>query len=451
MAPATDIFVSCSTRGSRPGGLRVLAIAYACDPERGSEEGVGWGWVSHIAERHQVLVVTADFQRPAIERWQAANPEARQRLWFAYVPSRPWHYRPEGAWLKIEASILKPLMNLAYQHWLGEALRVARDEARNEQFDLVHLITYVGYRFPGKFWTIGVPFVWGPIGGMENTPWRLLPLMGFRGAIYYACRNAVNSIQIRALPGPKAAMAAARGAVIAATSGIQREILRRYGSPSTVISEVGPPAMSCGEPSQREPEEPFEICWSGIHLPGKALPLLLRAVARLPQKTRWRLRVLGDGPCRAEWQSLAGRLGIAGRCEWYGSLPRADALERMRESHALVITSLKDLTSTVAIEALSIGVPLICLDHCGFADLVTPDCGIKVPLGSPAHIVDGIRNALLSLSQDEPLRRRLSSGAIARSLEYSWNRKATLIDQVYRVATGEPVTELQPELVEHLA
>ncbi len=45
-----------------------------------------------------------------------------------------------------------------------------------------------------------------------------------------------------------------------------------------------------------------------------------------------------------------------------------------------VITSLKDLTSTVLLEALAQGVPVICPDHCGFADVVTGECGLKIPM-----------------------------------------------------------------------
>jgi glycosyltransferase involved in cell wall biosynthesis len=448
MATATELLDSCFTadedRGTR--ALRVLAIAYACNPERGSEDGVGWGWVSHIAERHQVLVITADFQRPAIERWQAANPEARQRIGFAYVPSRPWHYRPEGTWLKIEVSIFKPLMNLAYQHWLGEALRVARNEARNEQFDLVHLITYVGYRFPGKFWTIGLPFVWGPIGGMENTPWRLLPLMGFRGAVFYAFRNIVNSLQLRFLSGPKSAFAAGDGCAIAATSGIQAAISKHYKSSSTVICEVGPPDIPSSQPLLRESRAPLVICWSGTHLPGKALPLLLRALATLRPEIGWRLKVLGDGPCMRKWRRIAERLGIDSRCEWQGWISRSESLAQMRASHAFAITSLKDLTSTVALEALSLGLPVICLDHCGFADLVTADCGIKIPAGSPKEIYTGFAAAVEQLWSDESERRRLAAGAVARTQQYSWRNKLDALDDVYRSAVGRRVIEHEARL-----
>ncbi len=416
--------------------LKVLAIAYACDPEEGSEPGVGWAWVRNISDRHDVVVVTADFHKPAIERHLAAHPELKPPgIRFVYVPGRRWHYRPGGFWRQVESSPLKPLVNLVYHHWQREAAAVAKAEAEKVGFDLVHLITLVGYRFPGRFGAIGLPFVWGPIGGLENTPWRLLPLMGWSGALFYACRNVINSMQLALLPGPKRAFAAAHGAVVAATSGIERAISKHYKSPSTVICEIGAREDAAKAVPLREPGSPLVISWSGTHLPGKALPLLLKALATLPDETNWQLKVLGDGPENKRWRRMATQLGIAERCSWHGWLPHSRALDEVGSSHVFAITSLKDLTSTVALEALSLGVPILCLDHCGFADVVTDACGIKIAVGSPKQIVSGLAAAIRSIERDEPGRRRLGWGALDRAAAYNWQAKMDALDRIYRQAT----------------
>jgi len=77
---------------------------------------------------------------------------------------------------------------------------------------------------------------------------------------------------------------------------------------------------------------------------------------------------------------------------------------------------------------------VICLDHCGFADLVTNECGIKVYPGSADEITSGLIAALCTLYQDEPLRRRLAQGAIRRSRDYSWHGKMASLSQVYNLA-----------------
>jgi glycosyltransferase involved in cell wall biosynthesis len=420
--------------------LKILAIAFACDPMKGSEFAVGWGWASAIAARHDLTVITADFNAASInDHLISRKSTSHGSLRFEYVKNRPWHYRPQGIWLGIEESPAKPLMNFAYQDWLRCAFAEARKEVAENHYDIIHLITYVGWRFPGKFYQLGVPFVWGPIGGLKNTPWRLLPILGPKGAIYYGFRNLINSLQIKTLPGPKRALQAANNGVIAATSEIQDELWNQFHVKSQVICEVGPPDSVDINPKLRGEDETLKICWSGLHLPGKALHLLLRAAALLPKDVDFSLEILGEGPCNRTWRSMAHRLKIADRCHWHGWLSRNESLAVMKNAHAFVITSLKDLTSTVAVEAICLGLPVISLDHCGFADLVTDNCGIKIPPGSSKQIVRDLSLAICRIYQDEDLRRRLARGAVIRSYDYSWESKLDSLNHVYAVSSGHTV------------
>ena len=208
------------------GRLKVLISAYACNPYKGSEEGVGWGWVNAIAKYHDLWVITAGFHRKDIEKAISNNGSSNQKIRFYYVPEKPWHYAPTKGWRLIENSIMKPIMNWVYTSWQKDAYSIGIGLHNQIGFDLVHQLTYVGFRFPGHLWKLNIPFVWGPIGGLENTPWRFLPKLGIRGCIYYTLRNFRNSFHRRFLSKPKQAFKKARGSVIAATGGIRNEIYR---------------------------------------------------------------------------------------------------------------------------------------------------------------------------------------------------------------------------------
>jgi glycosyltransferase involved in cell wall biosynthesis len=418
--------------GRNGSSLKVLVCAFACNPLHGSEDGVGWGWVDALARLHEVWVLTAAFHRSALEGVLCRYSEKYSRLHLVYVEEKPWHYRPNAIWDKIERSMLKPVMNWAYRCWLGDAYRVGKELHREISFDLAHQLTFVGFRFPGHLWKLGIPFVWGPIGGLENTPWHLLPTMGAQGAIYYGVRNVVNMMHLRFLRKPREAFAAAGPGVIAATAKIKDEIRRWYGVESQVICEVGLPPQTATDHSKRTGGEPLRIVWSGRHLPGKALHLLLRALSLLPAGGKWQLEIYGDGPFRRKWQRLAVKLEIESRCKWHGHVSRAAALGGLRSAHVFVTTSLKDLTSTVILEALASGVPVICPDHCGFSDVVTSECGIKVPIPALREFEQGLARAISELALDEPRRRCLAASALLRAREYSWEAKALAMDRVYR-------------------
>ena len=412
--------------------LKILVHAYACDPFGGSEGGVGWGWVNAIARDHDLWVITADFQRSNLERAFSLSPMLRSHVKFFYVCPKPWHYKQSSNWRFIENSILKPILNLSYRSWQKDAYKLARKLHKQNHFDLIHQITYVGFRFPGHLWKLSIPFVWGPIGGLENTPWRFFSVLGASGSIYYAGRNILNSLHKRFLTGSRQAFKKAHGGIIAATEGIRKEILHWYGEESEVICEIGPPAETAEDHSLREPGEKLRISWSGLHLPGKALPLLLHALAKLPSDLDWQLDILGEGPCTNKWKSLAEKLGIIDKCHWYGWMQRDEAVGIVHGSHIFVITSLKDLTSTVLLEALSQGVPVICPDHCGFSNVVTETCGIKLPLRSLKQFEADLASAILQFADDEGRRRRLARGALQRIKDFSWEKKAAAVDAIYR-------------------
>lgn len=416
--------------------MRILLGAYACNPRQGSEPAVGWGWLDAIKRHHDIDVIAGSYQRAWIEDEVARRVDEFGRVRFHYVEPQKWSPFSGKAefWEALARHpILVPVYHRYYRSWLRAAYRVAAELHRRRRFDLVHQLTMVGFRFPGHLWKLDAPFVWGPIGGLENTPWRLLPAMGVRGAAYYAGRNLVNSMHKKLLRAPRHALSRA-GAAIAATSGIREELRRNYGAESVVVSEVSAAGGGNIPVSLRMAGEPLRIAWIGQHQAGKALNLLLRALARVSESVDWRLDIYGDGPLRAKWERLARKLAIAERCAWHGQVPRREVLGGIRTAHLFAITSLKDLTSTVTIEALTLGVPVVCPDHCGFADAISDDCGIRVPIRSLHEFEKGLAAAICGVAADEDRRRRLAAGALRRAQDYSVEAKAEAIERVYAAA-----------------
>jgi glycosyltransferase involved in cell wall biosynthesis len=406
--------------------LKVLVGAYACSPSRGSEPGVGWGWVEAISKYHDLWVLTGDQCRQDIEAELSRRPELQGRMRFYYIP-RVRHLRAEKIW--------PPSYLYTYKHqWQKAAFEAGKRLQGEVGFDLVHQLTYVGFRLPGMLWQLGLPFVWGPIGGLEQTTWALIPALGLRGALYLLARNLWNDWDRRFSRTPRLAFERADGAIIAATSGIQKEIRRFYGHESTVISEIGLPPVTRETPVRRLSSEPLHLLWCGRHIPGKALPFLFSALQQLPPHFEWKLTIVGDGPSSAHWRRLAQAKGVSDRCEWLGQVARETVLRRMQTAHAFVVTSVYDLTSTVVVEALANGLPVVCPDHCGFKDAITPECGIKVPASSQRRLVRGLAHSIRQLFEEDR-RWELARGALARSAAYHWEAKARAVDGIYRDRT----------------
>ncbi|MGN0868694.1 MAG: glycosyltransferase family 4 protein [Akkermansia sp.] len=332
--------------------------------------------------------------------------------------------------------IWPPLYYYLYRRWQQRVYRMALEWDAEEHFDVVHQLNMVGYREPGYLWQMPQPFVWGPIGGFNIVPWCMIPSMGLRGMIYQTVYNLLNAWQMRTLRRVRKAMNKA-AVLLAATTEVQQAIRRLYGRDSELMPEVGFEGENAAAPALREKGERLRLCWSGQHTPGKSLQLLLEALALL-KRDDWELHVIGEGERTTAWKCLARRLGLK-QIIWYGWVARERAHELMQQAHVFCITSMKDLTSTVILEALSFGLPVIAPDHCGFRNVLHEGCGRKIAIRSKRQFVEDYAAAIAEWADDEALRRRLSQGAVARAREFDWTSKGKRLAELYRDAVAQAV------------
>jgi glycosyltransferase involved in cell wall biosynthesis len=421
----------------RHGRLSVLIVAAMCHPDRGSEPGLGWKWSTQIARYHDVTVIVGEYEgnRSAIARELAANPQLAGAMRFEFVP---WFEPALGTWQRTVASVYQPLYYRWYERWMREAQTVAKSlVASGRRFDLTHQLTMIGFREPGFLWELSVPFVWGPVGGTQNVPWRLLPALGaFEGA-RHGCRNVINEWQKRHHRRSKKAFHRA-AAIIAVASDTKEEIRRHHHVDSRVIA-----AALC-EPGHarsrvRTPHDgPTRFVFTGLHLSRKGLPFALHALARLPKDTDWSLDVMGDGPLSKSWKALARRLGLAERVMFHGFAPREKLMQVLDDSDAYLFPSLLEGWPAAIAEALTLGLPVITTDLHGMSDMVTEDCGRLVRATSAAVLIEGFAEACAELARNPDLVERLSRGALQRAEFFGPDVQVPRILETYEAALAAP-------------
>ena len=408
---------------------RVLMSAYACSPYRGSEPSVGWNRAYETAKYCDVTVLTEDYESaPDIERFLADNGPV-PGLRFVYVPTQSWE-RAIGRWRVPGYAML----NL----WQRRAYRLACRLHFENPFDLVHHVTFCGYREPGYLWKLNAPFIWGPVGGSQNFPYRFLKEAGLRGGVLELARTAANNMQLRFSRRVRQVAKHSR-AILAANSTNQYDLARTHGISPILMLETGVPEEQLIPANITSHPGRIRVLWAGLHHPGKGLPLLLRALARLPASVKYELRILGTGPATRSWQRLAKNLGVDEHTTWLGWISdQARVREEQRWADVFVFTSLRDTSGNVMLESLAASVPVICLDHQGAHDIVSNECGIQVSVESPSAAIEEIGTALQRLYADDALLAQLKMGAGKRARELAWpSQGRRMIDEVYRPVLGE--------------
>jgi glycosyltransferase involved in cell wall biosynthesis len=408
--------------------LNILVSAYACSPYRGSEPGMGWNFISELSKYHRLTVITEKLEfKKDIEKYLENSPKIFN-IEFHYI-ARKHHNTLRKIW--------PPSYYWFYKIWQKKAFQLALELDIKEDFDMVHQLNMVGYREPGYLWKMKKPFVWGPIGGLENPPWSLLPSLGIKGLIFYTGRNIYNVIQRNFSKRPKQAAKRNNASFIAATPGNHKLMNKLWHTNSEVICEVGQENQGIEiVPTKRiSDKEPLKIIWSGQHTPGKNLPLLLDALEKVT--VPFELHILGKGVMTNAWKKIVQNKGLVNNCVWYGWIERQKAIDTMSSGHVFCITSISDLTSTVTLEALSYGLPIVCLDHCGFAHVVNDSCGLKIPVTKPIEAINGFKNAIETFYFNEALRQKLAAGALVRSRDFSWEGKIEKLNRIYTKLLSE--------------
>jgi glycosyltransferase involved in cell wall biosynthesis len=370
--------------------MRILAFAYACDPEQGSEPGAGWAWARMLGAVAETWVVTRANNRPAIERHVPSIPE-RDNLHFVYVDLPPWARR----WKRGRRGI-----RLYYMLWQIAALIRARALERQISFDLYWHLTLANAWLGSTICLLGRPFIYGPVGGGVATPWRFLPSLGVRGAVYEVFR-AIGR-ESGSLANPLARIALHRADVILTLNEDTRRWLptstraRSVVFPHTVVddwivdfAQRSPRSASAKAPSHHNAVFAGDLTpWKGCHL----------AIAALQRAPAWRLRICGSGPDESRLRDLSSALGLDDRVDFLGRLPRETVLELMVESDALLFPSLHDDAPFAVGEARTVGLAVVCLDRGGPPAIAGP-AGISVPAKTPGEAIEGLARALRTVER----------------------------------------------------
>ncbi len=405
--------------------LKVLVSAFACIPGRGSEPGVGWNVSRELANHHEVWVLTQGKHRPAIEAELAHHP--LPNLHFAYFELpyhiRRWDHQPGGGLRK----------QFYYYLWQLGAYRAASRLHRRIGFDLIRHVTFVVYWKPSLLALLPVPFVWGPVGGGESTPAGFDADFGVRGKIYEASRNLVRWLGER---DPLVRITARRSALALATTEETAGRLRKLGSRDVrVFSQVGIGQRELSEArprngSRREDGTRFVSVGRLLHWKGFHLGLRAFAEARLPDDEYW---IVGSGPERKRLRALVEDLGISHRVKFLGRLSRSETLFWLNACDVLVHPSLHESGGMVCLEALTLGLPVICLDLGGPAVQVTEETGFKVLAGKPEQAVSDMAATMRRLSNDPKLLTDLGEAARKRATEdFSWSERGARMAELDR-------------------
>ncbi len=408
--------------------MKILLSAYSCEPNKGSEPGVGWHWAIELARMgNKVWVITRANNQTVIDEALSIDPIAN--LHFKYYDLPKWVKR----WKKIPGGVY-----LYYLLWQVGAYRVAKSLTEEVAFDWVHHITFGVFRLPSLMAFLGIPFIFGPLGGGESSPKSLRSSFPLRGYILDWFRDFSNWF-VSIDPLLHAIFRRSR-IILCKTAETKAAIPQPYQDKCRLYLEIGIEPLDRDLPNletrNSRPDGEFRLLYVGRLVYWKGLHFGLQAFAQFQQQMpNSRLTVIGKGS-DANWlQNIAKELKIEQAIDWIDWMPQQQVLEYYARHDVFLFPSLHDSSGNVVLEALSSGLPVVCLNLGGPGVMVNNSCGraIETMNLNSTDLINQLSAALQELASDRQLLMQLSEGAIIRSQHYYWHE---LVNNFY--TTLEP-------------
>lgn len=344
----------------------------------GPEASAGWALAKAAAQNADVWILTRERFRDALERELAADPQLAQHVTVVHIdlPERVMRWKRRG-WD----------LYWYYALWQRLAGRTAARLHAEIGFDVAHHVSFANDWMPCGIAHLGIPLVWGPVGGASRVPLRALARwLGVRGTITEFARTVLTSIPRRVWGD-----AAARRAALVVAQNL--DVAHRFRRARHVVVE--PNAAFTGEiPAHRGSPSGRTAVFAGRLLAWKGAALAIAALAQ-PAAAGWRLLVLGEGYELGRLRRLARSLGVADRVEFRGHRSREETLQTLADSDALLFPSMHDQAGWIVGEASAMGMPVVCLDLGGPATLAGVN-GRVVPAAAsdlPGRLAAALRDS----------------------------------------------------------
>lgn len=394
--------------------LRVILSAYACEPHKSSEQGVGWNWALALSDYCDVSVITRANNRSAIEAECLVNPTARRIS---------WHYHDlDRFWLLVKRKFR--CHRLYYSLWQRSFAKQLPSFFTSSQFDLAHHLTFASFRYPTAVSEMSCRSIWGPVGGAETTPWRLLPKDHLPTVIHEVIRN------FQMFSRHPLAHAKSFSRILTSTPET-RSFLEKNGLSTVLMPTIGIAEDAISHSiSKVSPSDELRLLFVGNLHHLKGIHFAIEALAQVPSSIR--LTIVGRGPYETALKRSSARLSVPSRVDFRGFVENKNLPKLHHEHDIFVFPSLHDSGGMALLEAMASGMPSIVLASGGPQIITDVSCAEQIPLGSHGEIVTRLAAAIQRYAADPS--RILKHGLAARERviqHFLWRNKAKKMVEIY--------------------
>ncbi len=395
---------------------KILLSAYACEPNLGSEPGVGWNWAIEIKKLgHEILIITRKNNKKVIEKELLTNK---------ILNKKNFYYFDLPKFIKVLKKIIPTGVNLYYYLWQYYLYQKLKEENFVNNFDIIHHITFGVFRHPSFLWKFNKKFIFGPVGGYELMPKIIKKNLSIRNRLNENLREISNFFFLKFDSNLKDFLNSKKIIFFSKTKDTKYNLKKYYNKNIFISSEIGIDTKYEKKVIIRKEIKNFvfigrSLYWKGGDILIDAFNLALKKNKNI------RLSFYTEGREKNNWKRKVLDYNLDQYIKIHGWVNHSKMNSIYKSNDVFIFPSLHDSSGNVLLEALSNSLPVLCLNIGGPGEIITSNCGIKVNINQRSteqSIVKQLSNNIIKITKNRKLYSKLSKGALLRAKSMSWKQ-----------------------------
>lgn len=411
--------------------MKVLLSAFACEPNRGSEPGVGWNYAVELSKNNEVTVVTSIEHREKIELYLKENP----------MYSLPFNVVYHGN-LTLNKYLIKIPHHLGYNvyalYWYATVGSTFEKLHKKYHFDVAHHITWATFKYYDPICELGIPYIIGPVGGGELTPDNFSKEFSIGNKVLEKMRIIHLN---RSLKNKKIQKMLNNAAKVIVTTPETKKIVEEYCSSNLMVMQAIGLTENQVELTTikkiREKNSTIQLLFLGELKFWKGIDLLIKVANEMKKRDLgFHFNIVGAGHDEMEFKRKVSRLELEQYFTFHGRLNHEAAMEEYQKNDIFVYPSYHDSGALVVFEAMAKRIPTVVLNTGG------PGYNIETTFGFKVDVHESMEStAVAFLREIEKIKDLIISDSIEPYIDNAtshllnnclWSNRAQSIDECYR-------------------
>lgn len=391
---------------------KVLVSAYACEPDLGSEIGVGWHWVLEMSKYFELWVLTRKSNQDTIETWMNKQ-EKTYDIHFVYfdLPKRLRFWKKGLRGVRTYYSIWQYLTN-----------KIVKKTMEENGIKIYHLLTYGNSLWPASRYGMKQFFVWGPTGGVDTIPAEYSKYYDKKSRmIEFARRMIVKTLSLNRGFQKRCKNA---NLILCKSHYMYQAVPERYRDKALLFTDVAVEMMSVNEVvNLQKRDNCIKYIVVGKLDAWRGFDILIEAFEKAyRQNSDIRLEVLGKGTDKERLERMIAERDLKDVVTMTDEVSMVEYFEKVKDADVIVNSSLKEGAVTVSFDSMALSKPLICVDTGGYTRYFDNDYSVILKRGSREKLVNDMSDAIMKLT-DPQIREKMGKKANDIGSRYTWEYK----------------------------